>query len=209
MRLILASGSERRQELLRWLGIPFEVIAGTVDESSLIEDDPTRLVLRLASAKAKAVSARVEPRDRGCLVIGADTVVYVDHEIIGKPKDAADAVRILQKLSGKTHRVYTGVAVVDAKTGTDVWDVEETAVTFRKLSEREIEKYAATGEPLDKGGAYAIQMGAKDFVTKVSGSFTNVVGLPLLTLTKLLEKQGYHIDTDVSKIIFKHTRYWS
>lgn len=209
MRLILASGSERRRELLTWLGIPFEVIASTVDESSFMEEDPVRLVLCLASAKAKAVSARVETKDRGCLVIGADTVVYVDHEIIGKPKDKEDAVRILRKLSGKRHMVYTGVAVVNTNTGESFVDAERTQVTFRKLSDKEIADYVATGEPLNKGGAYAIQMGAKGFVTKVEGSFTNVVGLPLITLTTLMEKHGLNLRKDVSQIIFEKTGHAS
>lgn len=153
------------------------------------------------------------------LVIGADTVVAIDGEIIGKPKDTKDAVRILRKLSGRTHAVYTGLAVVrvsrpglgkrKTRSLKSVSAVEKTKVTFRKLSDKEIKDYVATGEPLDKGGGYAIQMGAAGFVKKVCGSYTNVVGLPLVTLVGLLKKQGYSVGKNVSQIVFEKTGYTS
>lgn len=213
MKLILASSSERRRELLSWLGVPFEVVVSELDESQIQADDPGSLVSRLAVEKAKAVADRVRDRDRDrdgeCLVVGADTIVYIGGEIIGKPKDEKDAVRILRKLSGNTHWVYTGVAVVDASSGKSSVDVEKTAVTFREVPEGEIQAYVDSGEPLDKAGGYAIQMGAAGFVEKVKGSYANVVGLPLLTLAELLKKQGYSVKKDVSKIVFKKTGYWS
>ncbi|MCH7951505.1 septum formation inhibitor Maf [Patescibacteria group bacterium] len=205
MKLILASSSERRRELLSWLGVPFEVVVSELDESQIQADDPGSLVSRLAVEKAKAVAKDLNDG----LVIGADTIVYIGGEIIGKPKDEKDAVRILRKLSGNTHWVYTGVAVVDASSGKNSVDVEKTAVTFREIPEGEIQAYVDSGEPLDKAGGYAIQMGAAGFVEKVEGSYTNVVGLPLLTLAELLEKQGYSVKKDVSKIVFKKTGYWS
>ena len=205
MKLILASSSERRRELLLWLTVPFEVVVSELDESQIQADDPGSLVSRLALEKAKAVAKDLNDG----LVIGADTIVYIGGEIIGKPKDEKDAVRILRKLSGNTHWVYTGVAVVDASSGKNSVDVEKTAVTFREIPEGEIQAYVDSGEPLDKAGGYAIQMGAAGFVEKVEGSYTNVVGLPLLTLAELLEKQGYSVKKDVSKIVFKKTGYWS
>lgn len=205
MKLILASGSERRSNLLAWLGIPFAVVVSEFDENSIKDTKPAELVKKLALEKAKAV---VKNLDSG-LVIGADTVVAIDGQVIGKPADEDGAVRILKKLSGKTHAVFTGVAVVDSKSGSIVLDFEKTEVTFRKLSDKEIRDYVATGEPLDKGGAYAIQMGAKDFVAKVKGSYTNVVGLPLVKLARLLRKMGISIDNDVAKVVFEKTGYWS
>ena len=224
MKLILASGSERRRELLSWIGIPFEIVISDFDEGSVHERNPEKLVERLALEKAKAVAERIQKSEvpeklrhgagrsqkrEQSLVIGADTVVRVDHETIGKPKDEKDAARILRKLSGTTHVVFTGVAVVNAHSGESFVEAEKTRVTFRKLKEAEIRAYVASGEPLDKGGGYAIQMGAKGFVTSVEGSFTNVVGLPLLTLTGLLEKHGYQVRNTVSEILFEKTGYRS
>ena len=140
-------------------------------------------------------------------MIGADTVVRVDHETIGKPEDEQDAARILRKLSGTTHVVFTGVAVVNAHSGESFVEAEKTRVTFRKLKEAEIRSYVASGEPLDKGGGYAIQMGAKGFVTLIEGSFTNVVGQPLLLLTRHLGKSGFIIKGDVSHLIYEKTGY--
>ena len=205
MKFILASGSERRRALLSWLSVPFSVVISHFNERSIDATDPEKLVKQLALEKAKAVAGQF----RVGLVIGADTVVRVDHETIGKPKDEEDAARILRKLSGTTHVVFTGVAVVNAHSGESFVEVEKTRVTFRKLEESEIRAYVASGEPLDKGGGYAIQMGARGFVTSVKGSFTNVVGLPLLLLTRLLEKHGYHVMNTVSEILFEKTGYRS
>ncbi len=203
MKLILASGSERRRHLLSWLGLPFEVAVSDFDENSVVEGDPARLVKRLAREKAKVVADRFGEG----LVIGADTVIAIEGEVIGKPESREDAVRILTKLSGKTHAVFTGVCVINTKTNKELVEAERTEVTFRKLSEKEIVDYVATGEPLDKGGAYAIQMGARGFVSKVEGSYTNVVGLPLLVVVKLLKRQNYPVNKDVAKIIYERTGY--
>ena len=213
MKLILASGSERRRELLSWIGIPFEIVISDFDEGSVHERNPEKLVERLALEKAKAVANRIKKSESRSqkrdttLVIGADTVVRVDHETIGKPEDEQDAARILRKLSGTTHVVFTGVAVVNAHSGESFVEAEKTRVTFRKLKEAEIRSYVASGEPLDKGGGYAIQMGAKGFVTLIEGSFTNVVGLPLLLLTRHLGKSGFIIKGDVSHLIYEKTGY--
>lgn len=203
MKIVLASGSERRRALLSWLDIPFEVFVSRFEESSIEESDPRKLVSRLALEKAKAVAKDLNDG----LVVGADTIVYIDDEIIGKPKDGDDAMRILRKLSGNTHQVFTGIAVVNVRSGNRLVEIEKTAVTFRKLSNEEINDYVSTGEPLDKGGGYAIQMGAAGFVEKVEGSYTNVVGLPLLTLQKLLKKSGFPIVKDFSQIALEKTGY--
>lgn len=205
MKLILASGSERRNELLSWLGIAFDVMVSGFDEASIYEIDPEKLVKRLAFEKAKVVAVELGEG----LVIGADTIVFLDGEIIGKPKDKKDAQRILRKLSGKTHWVYTGVCVINADSDKSECGVEKTAVSFRNLSDKEIKDYVATGEPLDEGGGYAIQMGAKDFVEKVDGSYTNVVGLPLGLLVDLLREHGLIIKESTQKIVKEKTGYLS
>lgn len=172
--IVLASQSPRRAALLRQLGIPFDVIHNEVDETLPPGTDPREAVVRLAKAKAESVAAHLK---RG-LVIGADTVVVHQGHILGKPHDAADAVQMLRRLSGDTHQVYTGFSLVQVGQGS-VEDVEVTAVTFRDLSDWEIEDYVATGAPLDKAGAYGIQERASIFVSAIEGDYANVVGFPL------------------------------
>lgn len=176
-RLVLASGSPRRRELLAQLGRPFDVIAPEIDESPRVAESPADLVRRLAVTKAEAVS-RLRPES---VVIGADTIVVLDGEVMGKPVDAADASRMLHLLSGRTHDVLTAVAVVPGGCVT-----EQTAVTFRHLTGVEIDEYVATGEPLDKAGAYGIQGLGGDLVSFIVGSRDNVVGLPMDALKPIL-----------------------
>lgn len=171
MRFVLASASPRRQQILRAAGIPFIARPADVIEALLPDESPEALVKRLAEAKARAVW-----RD-GELVLGADTVVVIDKTILGKPADEDEARRMLRLLSGRTHRVLTGIALFD---GTVVRaDVEETMVHFRDLDDLEIADYAATGEPLDKAGAYGIQGAASKFVPCIEGCYFNIVGLPI------------------------------
>lgn len=171
-RVVLASGSPRRRDLLGELGIDPAVRPADVDETPRPGESPEELVVRLAHAKATAVD--VEPDD---LVIAADTVVAVGDDILGKPDDGDHAASMLRALSGTTHRVITGVHL---RRGTEHRSaVETTAITFRDLTSREIDDYVATGEPMDKAGAFAIQGLAADFVTGIDGSHSNVVGLPL------------------------------
>ena len=186
--LILASASPRRKELLERLGLEFRTVPAEVDERPIAEGirDPERLVTALAEAKAKAV-ARAHP---GALVIGADTVVVLDGEILGKPSDESEARRMLSRLSGRTHHVYTGVAVVDGASGRFHVCAEVTAVTFGRLTEELIDRYVRTGEPLDKAGAYGIQGLGATLVERVEGCYFNVVGLPLFRLARLLEAFG-------------------
>lgn len=173
MRLVLASQSPRRAELLRAAGIDFDVIVADVDETVQPGEPPDAYVRRLAEAKARAVAARVGDRP----VLGADTTVVVDGKILGKPADEADAWRMLRLLAGRTHQVMTGVSlVIRTRAATEV---AVTDVEFAPLSDEEIDWYIASGEPMDKAGAYAVQGLASRFVTRLDGSYSNVVGLPV------------------------------
>jgi septum formation protein len=191
--LILASASPRRRELLRQAGFSFEVHPAHIPEEPLEGEDPTAYVTRLAREKAEAVFRELtvadgRPNVRSLAVLGADTTVTLDEHILGKPEDAADAARMLQLLSGRTHRVITGVAVVTAD-GVEV-AAEATAVRFLKMSDEEIAAYVASGEPMDKAGAYAIQGRAARWIPRIEGCYFNVVGLPLALVSKLLESCG-------------------
>ena len=171
MQLVLASASPRRQQILRTARIPFIARPAEVVEAHLPGESPEAFVKRLAEAKARAVWREGE------LVLGADTVVVIDTTILGKPTDEDEARRMLRSLSGRTHRVLTGIVLFN---GTEARaDVEETIVHFRALDDLEIADYAATGEPLDKAGAYGIQGAASKFVHRIEGCYFNVVGLPI------------------------------
>jgi septum formation protein len=187
MKLILASASPRRAEILRNAGIPFETHAADLDESRRPDELRADYVRRLALAKARAAaSAHQDSSD--CLFIGADTVVVASDQILGKPESPEDARRMLHLLSGAVHEVHTGLAVI-RRPGAMEGIVEEiTCVTFARLSDAEIESYIATGEPFDKAGAYGVQGFAKQFVVEVRGSYSNVVGLPLDEVAALLRR---------------------
>ena len=183
-QLILASSSPRRSSYLRELGIRFLEIPSGVDERRLRNETPYRYVKRLAIAKTLAVSKR-HPE---VPVVGADTIVVVDGQILGKPRDARDARRMLRKLSGRSHRVLSGMAMVGEATysGERVGSgVSSTRVSFRRLTEEEIRGYVETGDPLDKAGAYGIQGKGGLLVTRIEGSFSNVVGFPLEVFYRL------------------------
>jgi septum formation protein len=184
MGLILASASPRRRELLTQAGYRFEVQPSTVAESRRPEEDAIRFATRLAREKAEEVFARCSAPE--VMVLGADTVVVCDGEVMGKPLDAAEATRMLLLLSGRTHHVVTGVAVTWAKGGTEV-AAELTHVTMRTLSPQEVADYVASGEPMDKAGAYAIQGYAGRWIPRINGCYFNVVGLPLALVASLLE----------------------
>jgi septum formation protein len=198
-RLILASASPRRRELLTQAGFSFAVHPADVDESVRLGEDSTTYVTRLAREKAQAVFRREErvTKDEGrgddVVVLGADTTVVLDGEgqdweILGKPADKVDAVRMLRALSGRTHRVITGVAVVSGR-GVEV-AAEVTEVWFREVSDREIAEYVETGEPMDKAGAYGIQGRAGKWIPRIEGCYFNVVGLPLARVSAMLGKHG-------------------
>jgi septum formation protein len=181
--LVLASGSPRRRELLAQAGFRFEVQVSSVTESRRPDEDAIRYATRLAREKAEDVFARRAP---GVVVLGADTVVVCDGEVMGKPADAADATRMLLRLSGRTHQVVTGVSVVWAQ-GSAETAAELTHVTMRTISPQEVSEYVAGGEPMDKAGAYAIQGHAGRWIPRINGCYFNVVGLPLALVTSLLE----------------------
>jgi septum formation protein len=183
--LVLASASPRRQELLRNAGIAFEVQPAHINEDPLPGENPQACAERLAREKAQAI-LRSRPTDP---VLGADTVVVVDGQNLGKPADESDAARMLRMLSGKTHHVITGVALVISGR----WSVasETTAVKFSEISDREIAEYVATGEPMDKAGAYAIQGIASRWIPRIEGDYSNVVGLPVALVWRMLRKAGF------------------
>jgi septum formation protein len=182
-RLILASESPRRAALLRQIGLEFEVIPSSVAEEGTTAARPASYAKKLAKSKARAVSKQV---DEG-IIIGADTVVCLGDRIFGKPKDAEDAANTLKLLEGKVHRVVTGICVIDKRSETAVTKAVTTQVKFRKLDARLIDWYVRTGEPLDKAGSYGIQGRGAVLIEWIRGSYSNVVGLPLETLSVILE----------------------
>src|SRR5579871_2985179 len=185
--LVLASASPRRRELLTQAGFAFQVHPTHITEDLLPGEDPVAYVTRLAREKAQAAFDQLsaDSADRGNLVVlGADTTVTVDGQVLGKPEDAADAARMLRLLSGRSHRVITGVAVVTAAS-TEV-AAETTTVQFLPLADFEIEAYIATGEPMDKAGAYGIQGRAARWIPRIEGCYFNVVGLPLALVYHML-----------------------
>ena len=187
-RLILASASPRRRELLAQAGFQFEVDPAHIPEDPLPGEDPIAYVTRLAREKAQAVFARLSTGSgarSGLAILGADTTVTLDGHILGKPSDAADAARMLRMLSGRSHRVITGVALVTSHSADTAAEV--TAVRFVTLSESEIAAYVTTGEPMDKAGAYAIQGRAARWIPRIEGCYFNVVGLPLALVSTLLD----------------------
>lgn len=190
VRLVLASASPRRADLLRAAGIPFDVIAADVDESPALRESPETYVRRLAEAKARAILPRSGTRP----VLAADTVVVAGEEMLGKPSDAADAARMLRSLSARQHHVLTAVYLASGQGHFEpVVEVERTAVEVAPLSEDEIAWYVGTGEPFDKAGGYAIQGLASRFVTRIDGSYTNVVGLPVPVVYRMLETAGLRL----------------
>ncbi|MDE3171253.1 MAG: septum formation inhibitor Maf [Acidobacteriota bacterium] len=195
MRLVLASASPRRAEILRNAGIPFEIRTALIDESPRQGELPSAYVQRLALEKARAAAdaASEERLETGTIFMGADTTVVIDDEMLGKPESEEDAQRMLRRLSGRVHEVHTGLALVRRPGAWDQVVDEVTAVTFANLSGVEIERYVATGEPFGKAGGYAVQGIAGRFITRIDGCYFNVVGLPLARLYSLLREAGWKI----------------
>jgi septum formation protein len=187
--VVLASASPRRRELLARAGVPFEVVPSHVDERPRAGEAPEALALRLACEKAVDVARRFPASPRR-LVLGADTIVVLGDLVLGKPKDAADAVEMLRRLAGRTHRVLTAIAVVETDRLEPRGRCVESTVVMRKASDAELRAYVATGEPLDKAGAYAAQGEGRRFVERIEGSETNVIGLPIEEALALLRSQG-------------------
>ncbi len=187
--IILASASPRRRELLEKLGVPELVVRPARGEERMPDtDDPAEIVRTLSRQKAEEVARTAEGDD---VVVAADTIVWLDGEALGKPKDEEDAKAMLRRLSGRTHSVFTGVCVLCG--GTLLSEAEESRVCFRPMSEKEIASYVASGEPMDKAGAYGAQGLAGLFVRRIEGSFSNVMGLPLCRLGNMLKKVGVEL----------------
>ena len=198
--LLLVSQSPRRRELLALLGLPFEVTVANVSEVPQAGEPPDDLVVRLSQAKASATPAR-----SGALAIACDTVVALDGELLGKPCDAGDAMTTLRHLRGHTHTVYSAITLLEAVTGRTLTDVVETQVTMRAYTDAEIAAYVASGDPLDKAGAYAIQHAEFHPVAELQGCYANVMGLPLCHLTRSLRAWGIGPVSDVPAACQAHT----
>jgi len=182
--LVLASQSPRRKELLEILGIPFSIVAPAIDEAPHAAEVPRQYVVRVAREKAMEVASRLTRS----VILSADTVVTIDGEILGKPVDRADAVRMLKRLSGRQHQVLTAVCVVDQRRELTREGIEETAVWFNPITIADIEAYVDRESVMDKAGAYAIQGFASVFIPRIAGSYSNVMGLPLALVYDLLVK---------------------
>jgi septum formation protein len=183
-RLVLASASPRRAELLRAAGLPFEVLVTDVDESARPGEPPSSYVRRLAAQKSAAALAIL--KDPSVIVLGADTTVVVDDAILAKPADDADAAAMLRRMSGRAHQVLTGISL--RRGAQEVGRVESTTVYFAKLSDADVAWYVGSGEGRDKAGAYAIQGLASRFIPRIEGSYSNVVGLPVTAVVDLLRE---------------------
>jgi septum formation protein len=185
-KIILASGSPRRKELLHQIGLEFEIVPSEYEEDMSLSMSPKKLAAFLALNKALAVAKKFTGQN--VIIVAADTfVVYKNHRL-GKPQSEAKALAMLKKLNGKTHSVITGFAIIDGPSGKKITRTAETKLTFRKLSDIQLKKYIASGETLDKAGAYAIQGRGAALIKKIDGDYYNVVGLPLASLLDELEK---------------------
>lgn len=192
-KIILASQSPRRRELLEQVGIEFEVIPSAAEEKAE-KSDPVEIVIELSSQKAIDVgNANRSGVEDNTLIIGADTVVALDGEVMGKPKDREQAIAMLKKLQGRTHCVYTGVCLHYKTDGgfETVSFAKETKVTFYQMTDQEIERYVDTGEPMDKAGAYGIQGRSAVFIKEIAGDYNNVVGLPVAEIYQQLNERGW------------------
>lgn len=197
--IVLASGSPRRRMLLNRLGIRYSVRLSMVDEAEITDDDPRSLVVRLASHKAGAVSWERAPEEQATesegtaaqpppIIIGADTVVVIDGDVLGKPRDSDEATAMLTRLRGRSHQVLTGLAVLDTSSGTTHTSVVATDVHMRDFPDAELTTYIATGEPFDKAGGYGIQGQASHLIERFEGCYFNVVGFPLCEVATLLHR---------------------
>lgn len=194
-KLVLASSSPRRREIMAREGLEFDIVVSDVDET-IDAPTPELLVSELALLKASAVARNI---GEDALVIGADTVVCIDGQVLGKPEGKKDAKKMLSQLSGRVHQVYTGVCVMEARTAKAVCRFERTDVVFKNLKKKKIKKYVKTGEPFDKAGAYGIQGKGAKLVRCIVGDYNNVVGLPIHLLKKILEEEFEYVQKSSDK----------
>jgi septum formation protein len=206
MKLVLASESEWRKKLMALLQLPFEVVPAQINEQTFEWEEPSEVVATLATLKAEAVGqklidARVFGAEtlEGTVVVGADTVVAVGDAIIGKPENRESAKKIIEKLAGKMHEVWTGLCVLDIDTKDRVVEVEKTVVSFLPMTEKDLEKFLDSNDWMGKAGAYQVQGAIKKHVKDIEGSYTNVIGLPMLTLVEMLEKMGVWVEGDMEE----------
>ena len=194
-RFILASGSPRRKMMLELLKVPFEVRVPKVEESVMGAEEPIALVARLAKEKAMAVAREIKDPQGTTVVVGCDTIVVLGKEILGKPKDIYEAYAMITKLQGRTHMVYSGLALVKLENGREeaISNFCATEVTMCKLSLDEIKRYFELENPLDKAGAYAIQNGGSLIISSIDGCYYNVLGFPVRTLEELMRQWGYSL----------------
>ena len=194
-RFILASGSPRRKMMLELLKVPFEVRVPKVEESVIGAEEPIALVARLAKEKAMAVAREIKDPQGTTVVVGCDTIVVLGKEILGKPKDIYEAYAMITKLQGRTHMVYSGLALVKLENGREeaISNFCATEVTMCKLSLDEIKRYFELENPLDKAGAYAIQNGGSLIISSIDGCYYNVLGFPVRTLEELMRQWGYSL----------------
>ncbi|HSG45856.1 MAG TPA: Maf family protein [Anaerolineales bacterium] len=192
MNLILASNSPRRKQLLALTEFGFTVVVANVDESQLENESPADYVLRLAEKKARAIHA-----DADAIILASDTTVVDGAKILGKPQDDAEAIRMLSQLRGRTHQVYTGVALLRVNDGLLLTDLCVTNVPMRSYSDEEIQNYVSTGDPFDKAGSYAIQHPEFSPVASMDGCYASVMGLPLCHVTRMLRAMDIEPKTDV------------
>ncbi|MEK3720937.1 Maf family protein [Paenibacillus sp. FSL H8-0034] len=190
-KIILASSSPRRQELIQTLGLPYEIRVSDVQEDTEPGMSPSEIVEQLSGRKAAAVCEmfKAEQRTEG-IVIGSDTIVVLGDQVLGKPQDRKDAARMLEALQGKVHHVYSGVACMDLGTGRELYAHRVTAVYMKPMSTLQIERYIDTNEPMDKAGSYAIQGIGATLIERIEGDYFNVVGLPLCLLGEMLGELG-------------------
>ena len=205
-RILLASASPRRRELITLLGLPVESIAVKIDESPRDGEAASDLAIRLSREKAQAAALFFIPHPSS-FIIAADTIVSLDGQPLGKPRDATEATSMLRQLRGRSHQVFTAVTLIDTATGRTVTDLTSTDVPMRDYSDAEIEAYVASGDPFDKAGAYAIQHNGFHPVERLSGCFANVMGLPLCHITRSLHVLGIEPPADVPAACQAHIRY--
>jgi septum formation protein len=206
-QLVLASASPRRQQFLRELGLEFTVVVADIDESPHVNEAPACLAARLAETKARAVAGRLPAGEETQLVIAADTVVALGATILGKPANDVEAASMLAQLRGRMHEVHTAVSVVDTQSGTQSTRVNTTQVAMRPYSNTELAAYVATGDPLDKAGAYAIQHPEFAPVAALTGCAAGVIGLPLGDLCDLLRPYGVAPALAVAAVCQRHTAF--
>jgi septum formation protein len=206
-QIVLASASPRRQQFLRELGLAFTVLVADIDETPLPNETPVALAQRLAAAKARAVAQRLPDDGTPYLVIGADTVVSLRSDLLGKPVDDREAIAMLERLRNRIHEVHSGVSILDVASGVQRTRVNTTQVLMRNYSDAELFAYVATGDPLDKAGAYAIQHREFAPVQALDGCISGVIGLPLPDLRELLHQFGVVVPMEIITICQPHTRF--